>query len=122
MTTETSPAAPMDAPAPQKKMGRPRRILRLTSRRRLEKLEQQAAAEMPDAARATATEGVRRLLAYQDWKYARLYLDHLKPVREIDEQTKSGGALLHEVARHLADRMAFRDVIRVAQVKAHPAR
>ena len=85
------------------------------------KLEQ-AAAEMPEAAREIVTEGVRRLSAYQDWKYARLYLDRLKPIVEADQRAASGGKLLREVARHLAVRMSFEDVIRVAQAKIDPAR
>ena len=98
-----------------------RRAPALRGHQRLEKLEQ-AAAEMPDAAREIVTEGVRRLGAYQDWKYARLYLDRLKPVLEVDQRAASGGTLLREVARHLAVRMSFEDVIRVAQAKIDPAR
>ena len=39
-------------------------------------------ADMPDAARMFMTEGVRRLAAYQDLAYARLYLDRLEPIRD----------------------------------------
>ncbi|HMK78507.1 MAG TPA: indolepyruvate oxidoreductase subunit beta family protein, partial [Xanthobacteraceae bacterium] len=60
-------------------------------------LEAEAAA-LPEAARATAIEGVRRLAAYQDLDYARLYLDRLKPFGEPK--------LLAEIARHLAVRMS----------------
>jgi len=77
---------------------------------------------MPDAARAFMTEGVRRLANYQDVAYARLYLDRLDPVREADAQAGANGRLLTETARHLAVRMSYEDVIRVAQAKIDPAR
>jgi indolepyruvate ferredoxin oxidoreductase beta subunit len=76
-------------------------------------LEAEASA-LPEAARAFATEGVRRLVAYQDAGYARLYLDRLKAIAEPK--------LLAETARHLAVRMSYEDVIRVAEAKIDPAR
>jgi len=76
-------------------------------------LEAEVAA-LPEAARAIVTEGVRRLVAYQNADYARLYLDRLKPFTEPK--------LLAETARHLAVRMSYEDVIRVAEAKIDPAR
>src|SRR4051794_19039086 len=84
-------------------------------------LEAEAAA-LPVAAREFSTEGVRRLVAYQDADYARLYLDRLKPVAEADARAGMRGKLLAETARHLAIRMSFEDVIRVAEAKIDPAR
>jgi indolepyruvate ferredoxin oxidoreductase beta subunit len=84
-----------------------------TARPTLTALEAEAAA-LPQAARAIALEGVRRLAAYQNLDYARLYLDRLKPFTEPP--------LLADVARHLAVRMSFEDVIRVAEAKIAPAR
>ncbi len=107
--------------ATQKTNDGKRRAAALLGNQRLEKLEQ-AAAQMPEAACAIVTEGVRRLAAYQDWKYARLYLDYLAQIQEADRRAASGGRLLREVARHLAVRMSFEDVIRVAQAKIDPAR
>jgi indolepyruvate ferredoxin oxidoreductase beta subunit len=107
--------------SPQKYVDGKRRAPALRGHQRLEKLEQ-AAAAMPKLARHVVTEGVRRLAAYQDWKYARLYLDRLHPILEIDQRAASGGRLLREVARHLAVRMSFEDVVRVAQAKIDPAR
>jgi indolepyruvate ferredoxin oxidoreductase beta subunit len=80
--------------------------------------------DLPEAARAFMTEGVRRLAAYQDVAYARLYLDRLAAVREADAKAKANadGRLLAETARHLAVRMSYEDVIRVAQAKIDPAR
>ena len=77
---------------------------------------------MPAAARAFMTEGVRRLAAYQDLDYARLYLDRLAPIRDADAKAEADGQLLTETARHLAVRMSYEDVIRVAQAKIDPMR
>ena len=79
-------------------------------------------ASMPAPARAFMTEGVRRLAAYQDLAYARLYLDRLGPIRDADAKAGADGQLLAETARHLAVRMSYEDVIRVAQAKIDPAR
>ncbi len=77
---------------------------------------------LPEAARAFAGEGMRRLAAYQDLAYARLYLDRLAPVRDADAKAEAGGRLVAETARHLAVRMSYEDVIRVAQAKIDPER
>ena len=87
----------------------------------LAELERDIAA-MPEAARATMIEGVRRLAAYQDVGYARLYLDRLAAVRDADEKASANGKLLAATARHLAVRMSYEDVIRVAQAKLDPSR
>jgi indolepyruvate ferredoxin oxidoreductase alpha subunit len=78
--------------------------------------------QMPSPARAFITEGVRRLAAYQDVAYARRYLDRLAPIRDADARANAGGQVLAETARHLAVRMSYEDVIRVAQAKIDPAR
>ena len=57
-------------------------------------------------------EGIRRLAVYQGRSYAALYLDRLDPVNVL-----GSAELLRETARHLAVRMSFEDVIRVAQAK-----
>ncbi|HET7593950.1 MAG TPA: indolepyruvate oxidoreductase subunit beta family protein [Stellaceae bacterium] len=95
---------------------------RQPARSTLEAMERQAAETMPRAAIETVLEGVRRLAAYQDLAYAQLYLDRLAPIREADARAAAGGRLLRETARHLAVRMSFEDVIRVAQAKTDPAR
>jgi indolepyruvate ferredoxin oxidoreductase beta subunit len=79
-------------------------------------------AAMPTLARDVIVEGARRLTAYQDVAYARLYLDRLAPIRAADERCGAAGRLLRETARHLAVRMSYEDVIRVAQAKIEPAR
>jgi indolepyruvate ferredoxin oxidoreductase, beta subunit len=79
-------------------------------------------AGMPETARAFMIEGVRRLAAYQDVDYARLYLDRLAKIRDADAKASADGRLLVETARYLAVRMSYEDVIRVAQAKIDPAR
>ncbi len=77
---------------------------------------------MPAAAQPVIAEGVRRLIAYQDIDYARLYLERLIAIRGADDKAAAGGRLLTAAARHLALRMSYEDVIRVAQAKIDPAR
>jgi indolepyruvate ferredoxin oxidoreductase beta subunit len=74
----------------------------------IEDLIERARQEFPAASLDIVEEGIRRLTAYQDRKYAALYLDRLKGI---------DAALARDVARHLAVRMSFEDVIRVAQAK-----
>lgn len=77
---------------------------------------------LPERARDLAREGVRRLTAYQDEAYARLYLDRLVAIADADTRAQAGGRLAASVARHLAVRMSYEDVIRVAQAKIEPER
>jgi len=74
-------------------------------------------AALPEAARRNAAEGVKRLLDYQGAAYARLYLDRLEKVAALGDDR-----LAAETARHLALRMSFEDVVRVAQLKLKPER
>jgi len=80
------------------------------------------AAERPElagytgAVREVVARGVERLADYQDTAYADLYRARLEPFRSRDPE------LLGEIARHLALRMSYEDVIRVAQHKARPER
>ena len=53
--------------------------------------------------------------------YARLYLDRLRALVE-PMRRRGAGRLLDEIARHLAVRMSYEDVVRVAQAKIEPAR
>ncbi len=78
--------------------------------------EDQAANEFPADARQVIGEGVKRLLDYQGQAYVKLYLDRLAPFAGGD------GDLCREVACHLALRMSYEDVIRVAQAKTRPGR
>jgi indolepyruvate ferredoxin oxidoreductase, beta subunit len=83
--------------------------------------ELERAIAMPAAAHDLVLAGVRRLAAYQDVAYAQLYLDRLAPVRAADARADAGGRLVREIARHLAVRMSYEDVIRVAQARGSRA-
>ncbi len=73
-------------------------------------------------AREIANEGVRRLVTYQGATYAALYLDRLVALQAVEVEQNGDGKLTREVARQLAVRMSFEDIIRVAQVKASAER
>jgi indolepyruvate ferredoxin oxidoreductase beta subunit len=85
--------------------------------RSLADLEAEAAAF--SGAADIVVEGLRRLTAWQDLDYARLYLKRLRPVAVC---ARGDECLLRETARHLAVRMSYEDVIRVAEVKIAPER
>jgi indolepyruvate ferredoxin oxidoreductase, beta subunit len=84
-------------------------------------LEAEAQA-LPAGAREIVLEGLRRTAAFQDVSYAAFYLARLKPIAEADARADAGGRLVRETARHLAVRMTFEDVIRVAEAKIAPER
>jgi indolepyruvate ferredoxin oxidoreductase beta subunit len=84
-----------------------------------EKLKARIESELPRGAERLVTEGVRRLMDYQDLAYAELYLDRLKPLAAMDQ---SDGKLVGEAARHLALWMSYEDVIRVADLKTRATR
>ncbi|MBS0446781.1 MAG: indolepyruvate oxidoreductase subunit beta family protein [Proteobacteria bacterium] len=77
-------------------------------------------AELPAGVRATAIEGVRRSIDYQDPAYAALYLDRLKGLVGVAGSTDQD--LLVETARHLALWMSYEDTIRVADLKTRASR
>jgi indolepyruvate ferredoxin oxidoreductase alpha subunit len=85
-------------------------------------LERAIMSEIAAPARDMVLEGARRLVSYQNPAYARRYIDRLAPLRRADEAAGAGGRLLRETARHLAVRMSYEDVIRVAQAKIAPGR
>ncbi len=74
----------------------------------VEDLIERARKSFPAKALDIVEEGIRRLVAYQDRRYAALFLDRLEGLRP---------ELVRDVARQLAVRMSFEDVIRVAQAK-----
>jgi indolepyruvate ferredoxin oxidoreductase alpha subunit len=85
-------------------------------------LEGKVAQGFAASAQPVIIEGVRRLAPYQSFGYARLYLERLEPIAKADAAAGAQGRLLKEVARHLAVRMSYEDVVRVAQAKISPAR
>ncbi len=80
-------------------------------------LEERARKIVPAIAAEIAVEGVRRLADFQGPAYAGLYIERL-----IRFAPKADGALMRELARHLAVRMSFEDTIRVAQLKLREGR
>jgi indolepyruvate ferredoxin oxidoreductase beta subunit len=87
-----------------------------------ELVEHEVTYSLPALAQTTAIEGVRRLIAYQGVAYAQLYLNRLRALVDVDAAGGAPGKLLKEVARHLAVRMSYEDVVRVAQAKIAPER
>ncbi|NDH63218.1 MAG: indolepyruvate oxidoreductase subunit beta family protein [Alphaproteobacteria bacterium] len=83
----------------------------------VEDLLERARRAFPAASLDVVEEGIRRLATYQDKAYAALYLDRLDAVHAL-----GSAELLSETARHLAVRMSFEDVIRVAQAKTSAER
>ena len=83
----------------------------------VEDLLQRARRAFPATSLDVVEEGIRRLATYQDKAYAALYLDRLDAVHAL-----GSAELLSETARHLAVRMSFEDVIRVAQAKTSAER
>ena len=79
----------------------------------VEDLIERARDEFPSKSLDIVEEGIRRLSLYQDRQYAALYLARLDGLSP---------ELVRDVARHLAVRMSFEDVIRVAQAKTEPDR
>ncbi|MHC2331302.1 DUF6537 domain-containing protein [Bradyrhizobium sp. USDA 4454] len=68
----------------------------------------------PDHLRPVVTEAIHQLITYQSTSYAQLYIDRLKRFvgrRGVDD------ALLAKIARLMAERMAYEDAIRIAQLK-----
>ncbi|WP_338701824.1 DUF6537 domain-containing protein [Bradyrhizobium sp. 26S5] len=68
----------------------------------------------PDHLEPAVTEAIHLLIAYQSTSYAQLYIDRLKRFvgrRGVDD------ALLADIARLMAERMAYEDAIRIAQLK-----
>jgi indolepyruvate ferredoxin oxidoreductase beta subunit len=74
-------------------------------------LEARIGESFPAELHETLGQAVARLTDYQDAAYADHYLDRLKPFAGGD------AALLRAVARHLAVRMTYEDIFRVAQAK-----
>ena len=81
-----------------------------------QKLENKVKANFPPPSHDILLHGIRRLTDYQDAGYANKYLERLEPFQDNDPM------LLREVGRHLAIRMSYEDIIRVAQAKGRPAR
>jgi indolepyruvate ferredoxin oxidoreductase beta subunit len=81
--------------------------------------------DFPSSAHELVGHGLARLCQFQGDKYANLYLDRLAAVYDCDRQHSPAdyeGMLTKEVARHLALRMSYEDIIRVADLKTRSSR
>lgn len=78
-------------------------------------------ATFPPSAQEMIYLGVKKLIDYQNRRYALLYLDRLETLRQFDAD-KEVASLTTETARYLALWMAFEDLPRVAQIKISPQR
>ena len=77
----------------------------------------------PEPCRETIVEGVKRLVDYQDPRYAGLYLDRLEKVLGVDRAAgPEAYSLSRDTARHLALWMSYEDTIRVADLKTRSSR
>ena len=103
-------AVPLPAP-PAKAAPRDERVRALLER---------IAHDFPASAQPVLTEGLRRLIDYQDPAYAALYLDRLAAVAALPAEGEP--LLLQETARHLALWMSYEDTIRVAELKTRATR
>ncbi|MFD2177610.1 indolepyruvate oxidoreductase subunit beta family protein [Veronia pacifica] len=75
------------------------------------------ATEFPDPCQITISHGIRRLMDYQDSRYAEQYVEMLKDI-DLNDHPQ----LLDTVARHLALWLSFEDVMRVADLKVRSSR
>ena len=76
--------------------------------------------ELPKGIQETATEGVRRVVDYQDPDYGRLYLERVEGFTA--EYGHADPIFVSEVARSLALWMTYEDTIRVADLKTRRQR
>ncbi|SDD17723.1 indolepyruvate oxidoreductase subunit beta family protein [Ruegeria marina] len=76
---------------------------------------------LPATVQEMARAGLRKVVAFQDCNYGAEYLDRLAALAGRDDPAK-GHALTVEAAKHVANAMAYDDVIRVADRKTRAAR
>src|SRR5215475_11185439 len=68
---------------------------------------------LPQDARTVAGDGIRLLMDYQGASYARLYVERLQ---RFIGKPGIDTAILSDIARLMAGRMAYEDVVRIAQL------
>lgn len=81
--------------------------------------------KFPNETHFYVEQGILRLVDYQNLNYAKQYIERLEPILELDKKvggTHQGYKLLCETARHLALRMSFEDLARVADLKSRKTR
>jgi len=85
-------------------------------------LRDRIARDFPASTHEIVLEGAARTFDYQDYDYAKLYLDRLDPILAAERAAKGDFTVTRETARYLALWMAYEDVIRVAQIKTRMGR
>ena len=98
---------------------------RWARRARIDDMLGEVEREFPPEAAALATEGLRRVVDYQNESYGAAYLARLRGVLAADKEaggTGKGFALSAEAARYLALWMSYEDIIRVADYKSRAER
>lgn len=78
-------------------------------------------AALPAPVRPMATAGLRKVVGFQDIAYGADYLDRVERILAAD-QPKKGWELTRQGAKHIANAMAYDDVIRVADEKTKAGR
>lgn len=76
---------------------------------------------LPAGARAMARAGLVKVVSFQDMAYGAEYLDRVARVAAL-ETGAGADALSREAAKHIANAMAYDDLIRVADAKTRAAR
>ncbi len=79
----------------------------------------------PAPAQPMLVAGLRRTLDFQDLRYAKEYLEHMRNIHTLDSQfggLAKSWALTTAAARYVAVAMAYDDVIRVADLKTRGTR
>ena len=109
---QPTPEEPTPAPAPA--------LPGPTGHPELDRLLDRLRTEFPAEAAPMLFSGLRKVVDYQDAAYGALYLDRVATVAALDR----GGepVLAIEAAKHVANAMAFDDVIRVADLKTRASR
>lgn len=80
---------------------------------------------LPAPAQVVALAGLKRVIDFQDLAYGKEYLDRLEALRAQDDRhggATHGHAFTATAAKHLANAMAYDDVIGVADLKIRSAR
>ncbi|MFN0262339.1 indolepyruvate oxidoreductase subunit beta family protein [Tepidamorphus sp. 3E244] len=91
----------------------------------LDTASEKAVANLPLETRFIAGNGFARCMDYQDQDWAEQYLACVFDVADLDRDlggASRGWMLTNEAARHLALRMTYEDVMRVADLKTRPDR
>jgi indolepyruvate ferredoxin oxidoreductase beta subunit len=118
---ESAPAAPAAIDTRRPLPALPETAAHPRIRQMLEELKR----DFPPEAQPMMLAGLRRVLEFQDPRYGREYLEHMRDIRELDAQfggTAKSWALTAAAARYVAVAMAYDDVIRVADLKTRGAR